>query len=55
MQCDALLSPCRRYRYALWRRWGDGPPAMFIGLNPSTADDPTIRYAEATSVASHLD
>ena len=47
MQCDALLSPCRRYRYALWRRWGEGPPAMFIGLNPSTADetadDPTIR------------
>lgn len=55
VQRTAHLSPCRRYRYALWRRWGDGPHAMFVGLNPSTADetadDPTIRrciaYARA--------
>lgn len=44
---SAVLSPCRTYRYALTRRWGRGPYAMFIGLNPSTADethdDPTIR------------
>jgi hypothetical protein len=44
---SAHLSACRTYRYALWRRWGTGPYAMFIGLNPSTADetndDPTIR------------
>ena len=44
----ASFSPCRRYRYDLWRRWDDSKPyAMFIGLNPSTADetrdDPTIR------------
>ena len=43
----ARLSLCRTYRYELWRRWGDGPFCMFIGLNPSTADetadDPTIR------------
>lgn len=43
----ARLSPCRAYRYELWRRWSDGPFCMFIGLNPSTADetddDPTIR------------
>lgn len=43
----ALFSDCRRYRYALWRRWGEGAAAVFIGLNPSTADehrdDPTIR------------
>ncbi len=44
----ATLSNCRRYRYDLWRRWDDSKPfAMFIGLNPSTADetldDPTIR------------
>lgn len=43
----ARFSPCRRYRYALWRRWGPGPYVLFIGLNPSTADehadDPTIR------------
>lgn len=47
MERGAHLSPCRTYRYALWRRWGGGPHAMFIGLNPSTADetadDPTIR------------
>lgn len=42
------FSSCRKYRYTLWREWlgGDGY-AMFIGLNPSTADetrdDPTIR------------
>ncbi len=44
----AIFSPCRRYRYVLWRRWCDtGPNVFFIGLNPSTADecqnDPTIR------------
>lgn len=47
MQRSADLSACRIYRYALWRRWGPGAYAMFIGLNPSTADemndDPTIR------------
>jgi hypothetical protein len=41
------LSSCRRYRYTLRRRWGPGAAAVFIGLNPSTADetqdDPTIR------------
>lgn len=43
----AAFSDCRVYRYALWRLWGAGPYAAFIGLNPSTADeakdDPTIR------------
>lgn len=47
MHRSATFSPCRRYRYTLLRRWGDGPVCMFIGLNPSTADetqdDPTIR------------
>ena len=37
-----------QYRLALWRIWDDKlPKVMFIGLNPSTAnestDDPTIR------------
>ena len=48
--CGAELSNCRSYRYALWRRWdwqGYANQVMFIGLNPSTADehqdDPTIR------------
>jgi hypothetical protein len=35
------------YRYLLSRRWGPGAPALFVMLNPSTADDtsddPTIR------------
>lgn len=48
----ATFSPCRRYRYSLWRRWtglfsANNGYAMFIGLNPSTADevsdDSTIR------------
>jgi hypothetical protein len=50
----AAFSRCRRWRYLLWRRWGEGPAANFVMLNPSTADeaklDPTCtraqRYAE---------
>lgn len=63
---ECVFSPCRRYRYTLWRKWitqsdflnardhlldgvpvPESPYAVFIGLNPSTADerqdDPTIR------------
>ena len=46
---QTVFSPCRRYRYALWRKWDARRPAyaLFIGLNPSTADevtdDPTLR------------
>ena len=48
MYRDANFSRCRHYRYALWRRWGEGDDfALLVGLNPSTADhrqdDPTIR------------
>ena len=47
MQRRAHLSACRRYRFALWRRWADGPQVLFLMLNPATADetrdDPTIR------------
>jgi hypothetical protein len=44
----AAFSECGKYRYALWRIWNPELPfVMFIGLNPSTAnqvdDDPTIR------------
>ncbi len=44
----AKLSRCRHYRYALWRTWeNEKPTVLFIGLNPSTADetndDPTLR------------
>src|SRR4051812_40135006 len=44
---SAILSDCDRYRYLLGREWADGPTAVFVMLNPSTADalhnDPTIR------------
>jgi len=35
----ALFSPCRKYRYKLWRTWGWGHKVAFIGLNPSIADE----------------
>jgi hypothetical protein len=45
---SATFSPCGRYRYELRRTWKPKARAMvFVGLNPSTADqstdDPTIR------------
>ena len=50
---SALESGCvfdqdRIYRYRLVREpWGEGPPCLFVMLNPSTADetkdDPTVR------------
>lgn len=43
----AVISPCGAYRYTLTRTWGPGKMAVFVMLNPSTADarqdDPTIR------------
>ena len=40
MKTDATFSECRKYRYALWRIWDESKPyVMFIGLNPSTADE----------------
>lgn len=46
----ASLSPCRLYRYHLWRQHTEVEPlrrVLFVMLNPSTAngheDDPTIR------------
>lgn len=46
----AIFSPCMQYRYHLWRVWSDGAPAVFIMLNPSTADeivnDPTVERCE---------
>ena len=44
----AVFADDRTHRLYLWRRWNkQGPWVMFIGLNPSTADerlnDPTVR------------
>ena len=48
MEKSAILSADRKYRYVLTRIWDEAKPTVvFIGLNPSTADektdDPTIR------------
>jgi len=49
-ESGATFSPCRRWRYLLWRRWDAAKPAAnFLMLNPSTADevklDPTCARA----------
>lgn len=49
-ESGATFSPCRRWRYLLWRRWdASRPVANFLMLNPSTADevklDPTCSRA----------
>ena len=47
---EAVYSDCEQYRYLLTRRWGDGPRALFIMLNPSTATEmqnyPTVERCE---------
>ena len=52
----ATFSQSRKYRFALWRIWDRKLPlVMFIGLNPSTANetnsDPTIRSVGRISKA----
>ena len=47
-QQGAVFSPCKKYRYALWRIWQESKPCiLFITLNPSVADEtvdaPTLR------------
>lgn len=45
MNRDTIFSPCRKYRYTLWRTWGDlfdkpsNDYVAFCCLNPSTADE----------------
>ena len=42
----AVVDHTRHYRFVLWRFWDERPRVLFIGLNPSTADeyhnDPTV-------------
>lgn len=49
-ETGAVFSECRLYRYRLWRTWSKQPPAVFVMLNPSTADeienDPTVERCE---------
>jgi len=52
----AIFDGTGQYRYSLWRIWDpDKPLVMFIGLNPSTADqendDPTIRRVRNFAVS----
>ena len=47
----AVFSPCKIYRYTLWRVWDRTLPLVnFVMLNPSTADevlnDPTVERCE---------
>ncbi len=59
MTNPCIFSPCRKYRYRLLHEWSDmfsTPRAiMWIGLNPSTADeeklDPTLKRIRGFSRA----
>jgi hypothetical protein len=58
MRNDCIFSADRRYRYTLHHRWAElfeERCVMWIGLNPSTADeqalDPTLRRIRAFSTA----
>lgn len=46
MKRGATISPCKAYRFKLWRTWDDRPVLLVVMFNPSTADanvdDPTI-------------
>ena len=52
VRSGAEFSPCRTWRYTLWRRWDDGASSalLWVMLNPSTADeaknDPTIERCQ---------
>lgn len=45
----AVFDDAKRFRFLLWRFWDDRPKVLFIGANPSTADewvdDPTSKRA----------
>jgi hypothetical protein len=54
-ETGADFSPCRKYRYRLWRTWDASlPKLVFCMLNPSTADeienDPTITRCQRRAI-----
>lgn len=54
----AIFSECGKYRFVLWRKWDAARPMlMFIGLNPSTAnqirDDNTITKVKKIAYNCH--
>ena len=55
MLSEAVYSDCECYRYTLTRTWGQGPKALFVMLNPSTAtelqNDPTVERCQRRAVA----
>ncbi len=58
MKSGAIISDCQKYRYLLWRIWGDLAPVMiFQMMNPSTADaehdDATIRKCIKFALREH--
>ena len=53
----AVFTPCKRYRYRLWRTWdASKPPLVMVVLNPSIADvsrnDPTVERCQRRAMAS---
>ena len=55
---DAIFSPCRQYRYVLWRKWDESlAPLAFVMLNPSKADaeidDKTIKMCRLFAEREH--
>jgi hypothetical protein len=52
----ARFSSCMKYRFELWRQWDEGKPyALFVMLNPSTADevenDPTVERCQRRALS----
>lgn len=52
----AEFSPCRTYRYKLWRIWDESKPLIaFMGINPSTANEtePDNTIKRVMAIAKH--